>query len=188
VHTHLSARKPQEREKKFLGGFEGATQKLLPEGMEIPGSFETVGHVAHINLRDSALPYKKLIGRVLLDKNGPRIRSIVNKVGTIENTYRVQQLELLAGDPCLEVRYTPGSLQGGVQGWWACPHALAGLPHPWGATSCREAAPLTAFLLLRWRAPCPYRGRGWLSPSPLTRLFPDCVVFEACPFARACAD
>ena len=80
--------------------------------MEIPGSFETVGHVAHINLRDSALPYKKLIGRVLLDKNGPRIRSIVNKVGTIENTYRVQQLELLAGDPCLEVRYTPGSLQG----------------------------------------------------------------------------
>lgn len=72
--------------------------------MEIPGSFETVGHVAHINLRDSALPYKKLIGRVLLDKNGPRIRSIVNKVGTIENTYRVQQLELLAGDPCLEVR------------------------------------------------------------------------------------
>jgi tRNA G37 N-methylase Trm5 len=63
-----------------LGYPNRGAQKLLPEGMDIPCSFETVGHVAHINLRDSALPYKRLIGRVLLDKNGPRIRSIVNKV------------------------------------------------------------------------------------------------------------
>ena len=36
-----------------------------------------------------------------------------------------------------------GSLQGRVQSWRACTHAQPGLPHPWGAITCREAAPLT---------------------------------------------
>ena len=48
--------------------------------MDVPTSFETVGHVAHLNLRDEALPYKRLIGRVLLEKNAGRIRTILNKV------------------------------------------------------------------------------------------------------------
>ena len=55
-------------------------QQLLPSPIEVPGSFETIGHVAHLNLRNEVLPYKKAIGKVLLDKNGPRIRTIVNKV------------------------------------------------------------------------------------------------------------
>ena len=54
-------------------------QKLLPPGLEVPCSFETVGHIAHLNLRDELLPYKHLVGQVLLDKN-PSIRTIVNKV------------------------------------------------------------------------------------------------------------
>ena len=45
----------------------------------MPCSFETVGHIAHLNLRDELLPYKHLVGQVLLDKN-PSIRTIVNKV------------------------------------------------------------------------------------------------------------
>jgi len=32
---------------------------------------------------------------------------------------------------------------GGVQGWRACPHAQPGCFYPWGAISCRKAAPLT---------------------------------------------
>jgi tRNA (guanine37-N1)-methyltransferase len=48
--------------------------------VDVPTSFETVGHVAHLNLRDEALPYKRLIGRVLLEKNAGRIRTILNKV------------------------------------------------------------------------------------------------------------
>ena len=36
--------------------------------------------MAHLNLREELLPYKRVIGKVLLDKNSPRIRTIVNKV------------------------------------------------------------------------------------------------------------
>lgn len=54
-------------------------QKLLPAGIEVPSSFEAVGHIAHLNLRAEQLPFKGLIGQVLLDKN-PALKTIVNKV------------------------------------------------------------------------------------------------------------
>jgi tRNA (guanine37-N1)-methyltransferase len=54
-------------------------QRLLPEGSDVPSSFETVGHVAHLNIRDELIPYKHLIGQVILDKN-LNIRTVVNKV------------------------------------------------------------------------------------------------------------
>lgn len=37
-------------------------KEVLPVGAEVPSSFETIGHVAHVNLRDELLPYKKIIG------------------------------------------------------------------------------------------------------------------------------
>ena len=36
--------------------------QLLPKGVEIPGGFEAVGHVAHMNLHDNQLPFKSQIG------------------------------------------------------------------------------------------------------------------------------
>ena len=76
-------------------------RQILPEGCEVPGSFETVGHIAHLNLRDELREFRHVIGRVLLDKN-PRLRTVVNKIGTIESEFRVPTWELLAGDTSLE--------------------------------------------------------------------------------------
>ncbi|XP_027342079.1 tRNA (guanine(37)-N1)-methyltransferase 1 isoform X2 [Abrus precatorius] len=76
-------------------------EALLPEGMIVPSAFETVGHIAHLNLRDEHLPYKRLIAKVVLDKNKPRIQTVVNKVDTIQNEYRTMQLEVLAGNHSL---------------------------------------------------------------------------------------
>eukprot|EP00535_Pseudo-nitzschia_heimii_P006272 CAMPEP_0197194180 /NCGR_PEP_ID=MMETSP1423-20130617/28759_1 /TAXON_ID=476441 /ORGANISM="Pseudo-nitzschia heimii, Strain UNC1101" /LENGTH=613 /DNA_ID=CAMNT_0042647557 /DNA_START=56 /DNA_END=1897 /DNA_ORIENTATION=- len=72
---------------------------LLPEGVkEIPSAFEAVGHLAHVNLREELLPYKYLVGKVLLDKNSPRIRTVVNKLGSIDNKYRTFGMEVIAGN------------------------------------------------------------------------------------------
>lgn len=39
-------------------------EALLPKGMIVPSAFETVGHIAHLNLREEHAPYKKLIAKV----------------------------------------------------------------------------------------------------------------------------
>ncbi|XP_031280056.1 tRNA (guanine(37)-N1)-methyltransferase 1-like [Pistacia vera] len=76
-------------------------EALLPEGMIVPSSFETVGHIAHLNLRDEHLPCKNLIAKVVLDKNKPKIQTVVNKIDAIHNDYRTMQLEVLAGNHSL---------------------------------------------------------------------------------------
>lgn len=71
---------------------------ILPNDIdEVTTSFETIGHIAHVNLRESQLDYKHVIGQVLLDKNKPRIRTIVNKTSDIQETFRFFKMELLAG-------------------------------------------------------------------------------------------
>ncbi|OVA07970.1 tRNA transferase Trm5/Tyw2 [Macleaya cordata] len=76
-------------------------EALLPEGAIVPSAFETVGHIAHLNLRDEHLPYKKLIAQVVLDKHKPKIQTVVNKIDAIQNDYRTMQLEVLAGNHSL---------------------------------------------------------------------------------------
>ncbi|KAM0952393.1 putative tRNA (guanine(37)-N(1))-methyltransferase [Dioscorea sansibarensis] len=76
-------------------------EALLPEDMVVPTGFETVGHIAHLNLRDEHLPYKNLIAQVVLDKNKPKIQTVVNKMDVIHNEYRTMQLEVLAGNHSL---------------------------------------------------------------------------------------
>lgn len=79
---------------------------LLPEELhdDIPSGFNTAGHVAHLNLRDQHLPYKMLIGQVIVEKN-QHIRTVINKtdnVGT-ESEFRTFGYELLAGENDLNV-------------------------------------------------------------------------------------
>ncbi|KAK6934344.1 SAM-dependent methyltransferase TRM5/TYW2-type [Dillenia turbinata] len=76
-------------------------EALLPNGVTIPSAFETVGHIAHLNLRYEHLPHKNVIAKVVLDKNKPKIQTVVNKVDPINNEYRTMQLEILAGNHSL---------------------------------------------------------------------------------------
>lgn len=70
---------------------------ILPEGVEIAAGYSLVGHIVHLNLREHLLDYKHVIGEVLLDKV-KQARTVVNKVDTIDNTFRVFNMEVLAGD------------------------------------------------------------------------------------------
>lgn len=81
---------------------EEVLRSLLPDVSEVPSSFEQVGHLAHLNLREDVLPYKHIIGQVILDKN-PKIETVVNKIGQIETEYRTFPMEVIAGSPKFDV-------------------------------------------------------------------------------------
>ena len=71
--------------------------KLLPpSALPPPSSYEQIGHVAHLNLRSNHLPYKQLIGHVLLERNNS-IKTVVTKLGEVSGPYRTYQMDLLAG-------------------------------------------------------------------------------------------
>lgn len=50
-------------------GYQEVLQESLPKGIEIPGGFEQVGDIAHMNLSAEQMPFKKIIGQVMLEKN-----------------------------------------------------------------------------------------------------------------------
>ena len=69
-----------------------------------PSGFAQVGHIAHLNLREQFLPYKHLIGQVLLDKNA-QVKTVVNKISDVgtESVFRTFPYEVLAGPNDLDV-------------------------------------------------------------------------------------
>mmetsp|Transcript_38788 Transcript_38788/g.51110 ORF Transcript_38788/g.51110 Transcript_38788/m.51110 type:complete len:442 (-) Transcript_38788:244-1569(-) len=73
-------------------------QELLPEGVQVPSSFEAAGHICHLNLREQQLPFKEIIGQVILDKHPKTLRTVVNKVGKITSQFRTFEMEVIAGD------------------------------------------------------------------------------------------
>ncbi|GMH49452.1 hypothetical protein TrVE_jg4488 [Triparma verrucosa] len=89
-------------------------RRVIPESVttEIPSSFESVGHIAHVNLRENVLPWKFIIGKVLLDKNY-HITKVVNKVGQISTEFRTFPMEVIAGpdDNNFEVKLKEGGVQ-----------------------------------------------------------------------------
>lgn len=70
---------------------------ILPRDLEGVSSFSQIGHIVHVNLRDEMLPYKGIVGQVLLE-NVANCRTVVNKTTNIDSVYRNFQLELLAGE------------------------------------------------------------------------------------------
>ena len=76
---------------------EDVLKAILPEGKEGCTSFSRIGHILHLNLKDHLLPYKHLIGQVLMDKL-VGVSTVVNKSHAIDSTYRNFKMEVLAGE------------------------------------------------------------------------------------------
>ncbi|KAL4589679.1 hypothetical protein LXL04_002587 [Taraxacum kok-saghyz] len=71
--------------------------ETVPYSLTLGYSYWGAGHIAHLNIPDELLPYKDIIAKVIYDKNHPRIQTVVNKVGSITNEFRVPKFEILAG-------------------------------------------------------------------------------------------
>lgn len=96
--------------------------QLLPvEVHPVPTAFEMVGHVAHLNLRAPHIPYRFLIGEVLLETI-PTIETVIQKVGEVTGPYRTFDYELLAGRNSTQVNLTESgvSLQFDLQNVYWC--------------------------------------------------------------------
>ena len=103
---------------------ENILEAILPEipedEKETPAGFAQVGHVggffasnvqlytnllqAHVNLREAYLPYRHLIGQILVDKNA-NITTVINKTFDVgkESVFRTFPYEVLAGPDDLDV-------------------------------------------------------------------------------------
>ncbi|KAL5976062.1 hypothetical protein ACLOJK_020392 [Asimina triloba] len=86
----------------FLAG----SRRILPSEVEysvdehpllLNNILQALSHIAHLNITGELLPHKDVIAKVIYDKNQPRIKTVVNKVGTITNEFRVPKFEVLAG-------------------------------------------------------------------------------------------
>ncbi|KII65917.1 tRNA (guanine(37)-N1)-methyltransferase [Thelohanellus kitauei] len=60
-------------------------------------AFETIGHVAHFNLKSDDDPIKYKIAKVIRLKN-KCIRTVINKLTSIDDPFRKMNIELLDGD------------------------------------------------------------------------------------------
>lgn len=70
---------------------------ILPKEVHPPpNAFETIGHVAHLNLKELHLPYKSIIGEVILETL-PAIRTVICKEGKVSGPYRTYGFGVLAG-------------------------------------------------------------------------------------------
>ncbi|URE48613.1 hypothetical protein MUK42_13368 [Musa troglodytarum] len=118
-------------------------EALLPDGMIIPSGFEMVGHIAHLNLRDEHLSYKKLIAQVVLDKNKPKIQTVVNKTDAIQNDYRTMQLEVLAGNHSLVTTVVENGIRFQVDLGTVCMYDM--FRHQWTGDVFSGVGPIAIF-------------------------------------------
>jgi tRNA (guanine37-N1)-methyltransferase len=95
----------QLRPKDFTVGY--VLSQLLPSHLGAPPtSFETVGHVAHLNLPEPIMPYRNLVGQVLLEcLASSNIRTVICKTEAVAGPYRTYEFEVVAGDPSTVVQH-----------------------------------------------------------------------------------
>jgi len=68
-------------------------QKLISENFHL-SAYEVVGDIIHLNLTEEQEKFKKIIADVLFFKTG---KTVINKIGKIEDTFRFYKNEILAG-------------------------------------------------------------------------------------------
>lgn len=81
-------------------------EAILPEELvnDCPSSSTRVAHIVQLNLQNKFLPYKHMLGAIILDKN-PEVRTVVNKIEAVGSwsEFRTFPMELLAGSPDTQV-------------------------------------------------------------------------------------
>jgi tRNA (guanine37-N1)-methyltransferase len=79
--------------------YDDILKAILPEELieQCPSAFTIAGHLAHLNLKEQYMPYRKIIGEVILEKF-PNIKTVVNKTNNITSEFRTFEMEVLAGE------------------------------------------------------------------------------------------
>ena len=75
-----------------------AIRCVLPDDIRSVQGFSNISHIVHLNLKEEQLPYKTVIGQILLEKLKPRCRTVINKIENVSTKFRTINMELLAGD------------------------------------------------------------------------------------------
>ncbi|RPB17118.1 tRNA methyltransferase [Morchella conica CCBAS932] len=87
-------------------GYNEIAEAILPEELvnDCPSSSTRVAHIVQLNLQNKFLPYKHMLGAIILDKN-PEVRTVVNKIEAVGtwSEFRTFPMELLAGSPDTQV-------------------------------------------------------------------------------------
>jgi len=78
-----------------------ALKAILPTDQEGVSGFSIIGHILHLNLKPHLLQYKAVIGAALLGLK--QVRTVVNKINSIDSEFRQFSMELLAGEAEYEV-------------------------------------------------------------------------------------
>lgn len=85
-------------------------QMAIPSHIEVPSSFQVVGKILHLNLKDEQVIFKDIIAKVLLDKV-QGIETVIRKISRIDKEFRNFEIELLAGKRQLKTIHLENSLK-----------------------------------------------------------------------------
>ncbi|KAG0677944.1 tRNA(m(1)G37)methyltransferase [Pichia californica] len=79
--------------------YDDILKAVLPDELieQCPSAFTIAGHLAHLNLKEKYMPYRNIIGEIILNKF-PNIKTVVNKTNNITSEFRTFQMEVLAGE------------------------------------------------------------------------------------------